>query len=135
MFQVFHMFSNVYVVDILSACFKSRSCVVDRCPPSTAGASSWFTCRRLRPTDTSTACIHKQGRWAQGVVPLCGRVMGAGRGSRLWRWLGTGRSTWDVMRARGAGGVSGCGPRAGRPDASLNHKLIVFLIKATSTFY
>ena len=55
-----------------------------------------------------------------------GREMGAGRGSGLWHWLGTGRSTCD------AGDAFGRGPRARRPGSSLIHKLILFLIKSTS---
>jgi hypothetical protein len=111
MFQVFHLFSD-YIANILSECFKSISCVVGHRAPVAAGAPSWFTCRSLRPADTSTACIHKQGRWVQSMVSLCGREMdvrarfyragcgmSVGRGSRLWRWLGMGRSVWDVMRA------------------------------------
>jgi hypothetical protein len=131
MFQVFNMFLDI--------CCRYFICMFQK---------SWFTCRRLRPADASTTCIQKQGRWAQGTVPPCGRGMGARaqfcragrgmdayRGSGLWRWLGMGRSAWDAMRAWGAGVASGRVPGARRPGASLNHKLILFLIKATSIIY
>ena len=142
-FKCFICFQT-YVTNILSRCFKSRSCVAGQCPPSATGALSWFTWRRLRPADTSTAHIHKQGRWTLGVVLPCRREMGVGarfcrvvhgmgvgRGSGLWRWMGTGRSAWDAMRARGVGAMSGRGPRAGCQGASLTHKLILYLIKPT----
>ena len=129
---------QTYVVNVLSEWFKSRSCVADHCPPAAACAPSWFTCWSLRPADASS--VHPQAAWVGRGHGYAGwtwghgsTVLGTGRGSGLWCWLGTGRNAPDAMRARDTGAVSGRGPRTGRPDTSPTHKLILFLIKATST--
>jgi hypothetical protein len=65
----------------------------------------WFTCRRLRPADTSKALIHKQGRrrgWAWAAVSNSGAS---------WEM---GQSAWDAMRAWRAVAGSRRGLIAGR---------------------
>jgi hypothetical protein len=67
-----------------------------------------------------------------GAVLPCGRGMGArawfcraghgmdaGRDSKLWHWLGMGRSAWDAMQAWGAGAASEHGLGAERPALAL----------------
>jgi hypothetical protein len=78
-------------------------------------------CRHLCGTHPQTGQVgvgRSSAMWAWGTVPLCkrggtgvrfhhvGRGMGAGQSSEHWRWLGTRRSMWDAMEARGVGAAS-----------------------------
>jgi hypothetical protein len=86
MLQVFHLF-QMYVVSVSSRCFKSRS---RRAHVSFAaitllllGRCRGSPCERLRPADTSTARIRKQGRW---LGPTWGLGIGAGPGWAAGAW-------------------------------------------------
>jgi hypothetical protein len=85
------VYFQMYVANVLSGCFKTRSFVVGRCPPTVAGAPSWFTCRCMRPTDTSAVRIRGRGKRLRVAVPPCGCRTRYGHRARYRRAARDGR--------------------------------------------
>ena len=115
---MFHLF-QIYIANILSRCFRSRSGVAGRHPPTAAEVPPWFVCGCLRPTDASTTRIRRWGQvgvgsrfrhagtgWALAMVLACGRGMGAGAASGHGHWMGCGREGMGCDAGVGAGATS-----------------------------
>jgi hypothetical protein len=88
---------HIYVANVSSRCFKSRSSVACRRLPAIAGVPPGS---RVGPTDAFAVHICRWGRWARVLVLSCGRGVGCG-------------STLRTLDGHG-GTVLSCGARDGR---------------------